>query len=847
MTILQYVKDFATPDVEGNYPRDLQLEPIHQTIKLKFDIPNFRVVGSVTTKVKANVLGANKITFDAIDLEIIAVDGVDHWQKNDESLSFFWNKNYEKGEERSFTIQYIIDHPISGLYFCHPDAAYPDRASYAITDTESIRTRYWLPCIDHLSVRCSIDFYLTSDESHTMLANGKFIDEVKNGDGTKTSHWSQTFPCPSYLITLAVGEFVSYQDRAADAGKGQIPVAYYAPKGYTSAQLKTSFEATPKFLEWMAKKLKCPLEWDKYYQIATFHHGGAMENISFVTWGDFAILNEKEALEMLWIVDDVNAHEMSHSWFGDMIVCKEFSHAWLKEGWATYMETVYFEDFYGHDENLYGLFCDARSYMKESDSKYARPIVTNKYSSSWDMYDMHLYPGGAWRLHMLRSKLGEDIFWTATSDYLNTFKGKVVETIDFQRKMEEHSGLSLEAFFEQWLYKPGYPKLKAEFSYNEKSELASLKVTQTQEDKDKEIGLFNFPLEVQWESADGQIDQRVFEIKEKEQTLYFKVDKKPLQVVLDPECKTLFSLEFNPGDELLIRQLTHKSVILRILAARELLKKGKKKNLEAVLAAYRKEKFWGVRIEMAKELAKSPTFAAIEGLVSLLESETDPMVLQDFIPNLSGMQYPIVFDAMKKFLQRPETLYWATGAALKVIGSQHTKEAYDFLLQYQIGDGFKSLIESSLYMAIGNTRTPEALDYLLAKLPYGKVSERARRAIYSSIAECLTWQEKSIKQRTIATLLSHLKQEQSEAMVQNMIRSFSQSTEMSLTGGFNEAKAKIASQSHPMVERIVKKIKERQDPEKIEKKFSKDMDDLKSQVKKLLARIEELEAKSTTE
>ena len=847
MTILPFTKDFATPDVEGKYPRDLQLEPIHQTIKLKFDIPNFRAVGSVTTKIRANVLGANKIIFDAIDMEISSVEGVDSWVRNDEKISFFWDKSYEKGEERSFTIMYIIDHPISGLYFCHPDAQYPDRASYAVTDTESIRARYWLPCIDHISVRCALDFYLTSDESHTMLANGKFIDEVKNGDGTKTTHWSQTFPCPSYLITLAVGEFVSYQDRTADAGKGQIPVAYYAPKGYTSEQLKTSFEATPKFLEWMAKKLQCPLEWDKYYQIATFHHGGAMENISFVTWGDFAILNEKEAPEMLWIVDDVNAHEMSHSWFGDMIVCKEFSHAWLKEGWATYMETVYFEDFYGHDENLYGLFCDARRYMGESDGKYARPIVTNKYESSWDMYDAHLYPGGAWRIHMLRSHLGDDIFWAATSDYLNTFKGKVVETIDFQRKLEEHSGLSLEAFFEQWLYKPGYPKLKAEFSYDEKSKLASLKVSQTQEDKDKEIGLFKFPLEVQWESAEGQLDRRVFEIKEKTQTLYFKVDKKPLQIVLDPECKTLFSLEFNPGDELLIRQLNHKSVILRILATRELLKKGKKKNLEAVLSAYRKEKFWGVRIEMAKELAKSPTFAAIEGLVSLLDGESDPMVLQDFIPNFNNMQYPIVFDAMKKFLQRPESLYWATGRALQVIGSQRTQEAYEFLIQYKIDDGYKSLIESSLYVAIGKTRTPKALGYLLAKLPYGMVPERARRSIYGSIAECLTWQDKSTKERAIAAILSHLKQEKSEAMVIAMIRSFSSVNEMGLVSGFSEAKAKTATQDHPFINRIVKKIKDNQDPEKIEKKFTKDMDDLKSQVKKLLARVEELEAKSTTE
>lgn len=160
----------------------------------------------------------------------------------------------------------------------------------------------------------------------------------------------------------------------------------------------------------MVKKLNCPLEWPKYYQIATALHGGAMENISLVTWGDFAIMDERERAEFKWLVDWINVHELSHSWFGDMIVCNDFAHAWLKESWATYVEKLYYEDSQGIDAYLYGMYEDRCDYMKESDERYARPIVTKEYESSWDMYDKHLYPGGSFRLHMLRNIIGDSAF-----------------------------------------------------------------------------------------------------------------------------------------------------------------------------------------------------------------------------------------------------------------------------------------------------------------------------------------------------------------------------------------------------------------------------------------------------
>lgn len=835
--------DFATPNVEKQYRPSLELEPIHQDIKLKFDLKNKKAEGIVSTTIKANGIAANHITFDAIDLNIRSVKGPNRWDYDGNIINLFWDTPFTKGEKREASIEYEINNPISGMYFSYPDENYPDRPKYVVTDNESIRARYWIPCIDHLSIRCSVDFFLTSDIEHFIIANGKIIGVNDNGDGTKTAHWNQSFPCPSYLMTLAVGEFIEYEDNPVDAGKGKIPLAYYTTKNFKMEDLKRTFDKTGQFLNWMSKKLQCPLEWDKYYQIATFNHGGAMENISFVTWGDFAIINEKEAKEFQFLIDLINVHEMAHSWFGDMIVCNEFSAAWLKESFAVFMESIYFKENINYDTYLYQHFLNAAAYMDESDTQYARPIVTNEYDSSWDMYDRHLYPGGSWRIYMLQKIVG-DAFWPAVSDYLNTYKGKIVETIDFQRKLEEHSGLSLEAFFEQWLYSPGYPKLKVSFSYDDKSHLGSLKIEQTQEDKKKKIGIFKFPLDVKYE-IDGKLVNQTFQIKEKEQTLFIRCDKKPKQIVLDPNYKTLFSLEFNPGTDMLIHQLKSDSnnIIDRIRAAGELAKEGKKNNIAAIKEAYEKESFWGIKCEYAKVLANSPNFDGIKVLIEILEKEDDPMVLQDLIKTFENLRYPIVFETMKKYLQREDKLYWATNKALGVIGSQRNEVAFEFLKNYHIDEDYNFIIQSGLYTAIGKTRSEKAIDYLIERLPYGKESEYVRTAIISALGEVTKWSEKPIKEKVMDILADLLKTEKDEGVIHKISRTLSGFKDTHVISDIEGAKYKMATQDHPAVDRSIRSITKGKTDEEEKAQLQKDLDEMKKKMKEIFAKVENLEAK----
>jgi aminopeptidase N len=153
-----------------------------------------------------------------------------------------------------------------------------------------------------------------------------------------------------------------------------------------------SFGKTPKMVEWLGGKLGQPFPWPKYYQIASKFIGGAMENISLVTWTDLYVMDETLYKERGLGVELTNIHEMAHTYFGDLIVIRHFDHAWLKESWATYFEALWLEDTWNNDEFRYEMYGNAERYFAET-NKYVRPIVTNKYEYSWAMFDSHTYPG----------------------------------------------------------------------------------------------------------------------------------------------------------------------------------------------------------------------------------------------------------------------------------------------------------------------------------------------------------------------------------------------------------------------------------------------------------------------
>lgn len=747
---------FVPPDTEKHYPPDLEIEPVHLDVVLKVDVGTEVIEGTVTNTVIARRDGPSVLRLDAMNFEDVEVHDADgraltaHYDGT--RITVRWAEPFTVGEQRRVAVRYRVARPISGLFFSQPTEAYPDQPWFAATDHETERARYWLPCIDLPNVRTTLEFKLTAESRFTILANGYLVDEVDHDDGWKTAHWKLDQRCPSYLACFAIGDFI----RADDGDFEGIPVAYFGTKRFSEADLRRSFGRTKEMLAWMTRKLAMSFPFPKYHQFALPDFGGAMENISLVSWDDKYVLDETLAQEWGWLVDQVNVHEMAHSYFGDTVVCRDFANAWLKESWATYMEQCWLEDTHGQDEALYDYYNNAHAYFTEADEKYMRPIVTRRYKSSWQMYDRHLYPGGACRLHMLRHELGDKLFWPAVQDYLRRYAGKVVETEDFRRVLEEHSGRSLVGFFEQWFYTPSYPALKVSFTYDEEHKEGRFEIEQTQVNKEKGIPAFILATDVGW-TIDGVEHTRAVTIKEAKQTIAIALPKAPEQVRFDPGNRVLHKLEFNPGDPMLRRQLTRaRDVVGRILAARELVRTGKPANIEAVTAAYADEPFWGVRVWMAKALGDANAEAALTGLVDIVRTERDPKAMEAVFRAAGKYRDRRVRDAVLKRFEEGLP-YRATQAALETLGAQREDAPWEVLARASEQEDFSGFVQAGAFRGLAGTWRDEAVDRLMRCVEYGATANRARPAAVNALADIASVREKPRYTRAVERLVDLLR------------------------------------------------------------------------------------------
>ncbi len=204
--------------------------------------------------------------------------------------------------------------------------------------------------------------------------------------------------------------------------------------------------------------LKYP--YPKYSQavVSDFMFGG-MENISATTLTEKTLHDDIVHLD--FTSDNLVSHELAHQWFGDYLTCKDWSNAWLNEGFATYFNALFRE----FDEGVE----DFQDYMdgfkdnltEDMEKHYQRAIVTRRFWDPEELFDTHTYEKVRWVLNALRGYLGEENFFRGIRHYIATHKISVVETSDFRKSIEEASGLDLESFFEQWVYSPGYPEIKA--------------------------------------------------------------------------------------------------------------------------------------------------------------------------------------------------------------------------------------------------------------------------------------------------------------------------------------------------------------------------------------------------
>jgi aminopeptidase N len=610
-------KPAPRPQLEGTKherpPRTFDV--LNYTIRTRFDAPNKAVLGDETVTLKPLSSGLKSFDLDASSMKIEAVTLSDSnvalgWTQPPDKLSIVLDHAYGPDEVINVRIQYRAI-PEKGLYFIPQTRAGAglSRPAQIWTQGEPEENHYWFPCYDFPDDRATSEQYITTGADEIAISNGALLETTNNQDGTHTFHWKMEQPHSSYLVSLVVGNYAKLTDTYKN-----IPVEYYTYRG-TEEAARRAFAKTPEMMRVFSEKLNFEFPFNKYAQtiVANFIFGG-MENITATTHADTEILSGPTKESEL-ARENLISHELSHSWFGDLVTCKDWSQAWLNEGFATFMEAAFRESEAGHDAYLAEMRSSAFLYFLEDSLKYRRPIVTDRYRVPIDLFDATLYKKGALILHMLRETVGDEMFWKALNKYLNENQNKVVETSDLERAFEETTGQQLNWFFDQWVYKAGFPELRVRSLYEPRTRVLNLDVTQTQVPDATTPAIFRLPVEIELATAQGNRTERI-EITERHQKFTFKLDGKPLLIRFDKGERILKKLDFPQPTARLAYQLSHSSdAIGRLEAVEALASKAKRIKLDSnVIAALRRsaarDSYDGVRAASSSLLKQVSSLTA---------------------------------------------------------------------------------------------------------------------------------------------------------------------------------------------------------------------------------------------
>jgi aminopeptidase N len=545
---------------------------LHYTISTRFDVPAKTVMGDEMVSLKPLASDFKSFALDASSMKIEAVTLADsgqalNWTQPPDKLTITLDRAYEPSETIVVRIRYRAT-PQRGLYFIPENrggsSAAPSKPAQIWSQGEPEENHFWFPCYDFPDDKATSEQFITTSANEIAISNGTLLETKTNADGTRTFHWKMDQPHASYLTSLVVGNYAKLDDVYKS-----VPLEYYTYRG-TEETARRAFMKTPEMMLVFSQKLNYEYPYDRYAQtiVANFIFGG-MENITATTHADSEILsgNTKEAEVS---TENLISHELAHSWFGDLVTCKDWSELWLNEGFATFMEAVFREHEAGRDAYLEEMRSNTSLYFLEDWLKYRRPLVYDRYSAALDIFDATVYKKGALVLHMLRETVGDEMFWKALHRYLEEYKYKPVGTRDLQRVFEETTGQRLDWFFDQWVYKAGFPELRVRYFYHQPTGKLTLDVTQTQSAEAMTPLVFRLPVEIELATSSGERTEHI-EITQRTQRFTFKMDGKPLMIRFDKGERILKKLDFPQSTAMLQYQLTHSSdVIGRIEAAEAL-------------------------------------------------------------------------------------------------------------------------------------------------------------------------------------------------------------------------------------------------------------------------------------
>ncbi len=441
--------------------------------------PNFEeksISGSVTYEFKVKqIVDTIKIDAKNIVFSDVMINGkLVKFKNSGKTLDLF--DGYSKGKNK-LTFQYTAI-PKQTLYFIGQDE---NRQIW--TQGQGKYTSHWLPSFDDVNEKVifgiTINYYVDMDKfefNPIALSNGKLNFEKKTiswsrGVNDITRNYQMQKPISSYLVMLAFGKFGMQEVKS----KSGTPLEFYIDKNDYS-KLEPTYRYSKQIFDYLEQEIGLKYPWKIYRQIPVrdFLYAGMENTTSTIFSQDFVVdsigFNDKNYI-------NVNAHELAHQWFGDLITAQSGKHHWLQEGFATYYALLAEKEIFG-DDYFYNELYDYALQLKNAAKTDTIPVMNENASS------LSFYKKGAWALHTLREDIGAKNFQKAVKKYLKKYQYKNVNTDEFLAEIKKVAkDFDIKKFKSKWLETAGFDMVLAEsYLFNNKSVAAYIQLTKEKKD-----------------------------------------------------------------------------------------------------------------------------------------------------------------------------------------------------------------------------------------------------------------------------------------------------------------------------------------------------------------------------
>jgi aminopeptidase N len=450
-----------TPQAQDrqSYANPREARVTHVAIDLQANFVDHVLAGTATLDLAVQP-NAQKVVLDTDHLKIVSVTdgggGALQYQLGNSDPIHGAPLTVTLGQARQIVINYQTAPDAKALQWLAPAQTLGKKLPFLFSQGEPILTRSWIPLQDSPGIRQTWDAKITVPEGMNVVMSGarqSALGSLAAGD-RRTFTYKMDKPVPSYLIALAAGD-LRFQAISQDTG------VWAEPSMVDKAA--NEFADLPRFLD-AAKELYGPYRWNRYDLLVlppSFPYGG-MENpmLTFVT--PTAIAGDRSLVSLA-------AHELAHSWSGNLVTNATWNDFWLNEGFTTYAEGRIMEAVYGADREAMEqdlMWSDLQDTIKQlggPKSPMTKLHVDIPASEDPDVGMTQIaYDKGAEFLMTIEHAVGREKFDAWLKGYFDRHAFEPQTSAGFLKDIrstlfKDQPALARRIGLDQWVYQPGLP------------------------------------------------------------------------------------------------------------------------------------------------------------------------------------------------------------------------------------------------------------------------------------------------------------------------------------------------------------------------------------------------------